>query len=329
MKPIFPDTNWQPVADLIRRSDSLMLTTHCNPDGDGIGSQLALYGALRAMGKRVTMHNRDGVPRIYTFLEHAGLIGKGDWPAAKDAPEVVISLDCGSFNRLGMPSDYLGGKTLINIDHHASNKEFGAVNVIDRRYCATGAMVYDLLLCLGATITTGIASAIYTAILTDTSRFRLANATAGVYRLAADLIDAGAEPWPISVAVYESHTLAGVNILKLCLNTLEIRDNGRSAWIHVDRQMYEQAAANVEDTEGLIDHVRGIEGVEVAVLLRSHEQDGNRWKVNFRAKTYADVGSLATSLGGGGHKHAAGCVLRGEYAEIEAKVRQAVSELLG
>jgi len=328
VRPIFPDTEWQPVINAIRQAESIMLTTHCNPDGDGIGSQLALYGALRAMGKKVVMHNRDGVPRIYTFLEHSGSIAQGDWPAANDAPEVVVSLDCGSFNRLGMPSDYLHEKMLINIDHHASNKEFGAINVIDRRYCATGAMIFDLLVTMEAPITAGIASAIYTAILTDTSRFRLANATADVYRLAADLIDAGAEPWPISVAVYESHTLAGVNILKLCLDTLEIRDNGRSAWIYVDREMYEKAGANVEDTEGLIDHVRSIEGVEVAVLIRSHEAGGDRWKVNFRAKTYADVGALATLLGGGGHKHAAGCVLKGEYAEIEAKVRQAVSGLL-
>ena len=329
MRPIFPDTDWRAVADAIREADSLMLTTHCNPDGDGIGSQLALYGALRAMGKRVMMHNRDGVPRIYTFLEHADKIGKGDWPAQEDLPSLVISLDCGSLNRLGMPDGYLEGKTLINIDHHASNKEFGAINVIDRRYCATGAMIYDLLVNMQASITAGIASAIYTAVLTDTSRFRLANATADVYRLAADLVDAGAEPWPISVAVYESHTLGGVNILKLCLDTLEIRDAGRSAWIYVDRDMYEKAGANVEDTEGLIDHVRSIEGIEVAVLIRSHELDGERWKVNFRAKTFADVGALASSLGGGGHKHAAGCVLKGSFAEVQTKVRQAVSELLG
>ena len=328
MKPVFPDRDWQAVIDAFAQAESIMLTTHCNPDGDGIGSQLALYDALTGLGKRVVMHNRDGVPRIYTFLEHANQVGRGDWPAAQDTPDLIVSLDCGSFNRLGMPAELAEGKLLINIDHHASNKEFGAINVIDRRYCATGAMIYDLLLAMNTSFTPAIASAIYTAVLTDTSRFRLANATSDVYRLAANLIDAGAEPWPISVAVYESHTLGGLNILKLCLDTLELSDGGRSGWIHVDREMYEKAGANVEDTEGLIDHVRSIDGVEVAVLIRCHESDGNRWKVNFRAKTYADVGALASRLGGGGHKHAAGCVLQGEFSEVREKVRQAVSQLL-
>lgn len=329
MKPIVPDTDWQPVIDAIGQADSILLTTHCNPDGDGIGSQLALYEALLALGKKPVMHNRDGIPRIYRFLEHAGQVQQGDWPAMEDAPELIISLDCGSFNRLAMPEAYLQGRTLVNIDHHASNKSFGNVNVIEHRYCATGAMVFDLLLAMDVTITATIASAIYTAVLTDTSRFRLANATADVYRMAADLIDAGAEPWPISVAVYESHSLGGLNILKLCLDTLEINDDGRSAWIYVNQEMYEQAGANVEDTEGLIDHVRSIENVEVAVLIRSHEAGDDRWKVNFRAKTFADVGSLASQLGGGGHKHAAGCVMRGDFTEVRSKVRQAVSQLLG
>lgn len=201
--------------------------------------------------------------------------------------------------------------------------------MIDHRYCATGAMIHDLLLAMNAPVTPGIASAIYTAILTDTSCFRLVNATADVYRLAADMIEAGAEPWPISVAVYESHTLAGVNILRACLDTLAIHDDGRSAWIYVDRGMYRETGANVEDTEGLIDHVRSINGVEVAVLIRSHESDDDRWKVNFRAKTFADVGALANRLGGGGHKHAAGCVLNGSFDEVMDRTRQAVSELLG
>jgi len=131
------------------------------------------------------------------------------------------------------------------------------------------------------------------------------------------------------VAVYESHSLGGLNILRLCLDTLEINDDGRSAWIYVNQEMYEQAGANVEDTEGLIDHVRSIEDVEVAVLIRSHEAGDGRWKINFRAKTFADVGSLASQLGGGGHKHAAGCIMRGDFTEVRSKVRQAVSQLLG
>jgi phosphoesterase RecJ-like protein len=189
-------------------------------------------------------------------------------------------------------------------------------------------MIFDLLLAMEVAFTVSIASAIYTAVLTDTSCFRHSNTSASIYRMAADLIEAGAQPWPISVAVYESKTLAGMNILTACLETLEIRDGGRSAWIYVNNEMYEKAGANIEDTEGLIDYARSIGGVEVAVLIRHHELE-DRWKVNFRAKTTANVGALANSLGGGGHKHAAGCVLGGSFDEVRDIIRQEVSQILG
>jgi phosphoesterase RecJ-like protein len=305
-----------------------VLLTHCNPDGDGIGSQLALYEALVSRGKQVSICNRDGIPRIYTFLTHAEQVQKYDWSSSQDSSDLIISLDCGSFKRLGMSQAVQNETTLINIDHHVSNRQFGDINIVDARYCATGAMIFDLLLAMQVTFTASIASAIYTAVLTDTASFRHSNTSASVYRMAADLIDAGAQPWPISVAVYESKSLAGMNILTACLETLEIRDGGRSAWIYVNNEMYEEAGANVEDTEGLIDYARSIGGVEVAVLIRHHELE-DRWKVNFRAKTTANVGALANSLGGGGHKHAAGCVLGGSFDEVRSIIRQEVSQVLG
>lgn len=328
MKLIFPDVDWMPVIEAIEQAGSIVLTTHCNPDGDGIGSQLALYEALVSRGKQVSMRNRDGIPRIYTFLTHAEQVQKCDWTPCQGSPDLVISLDCGSFKRLGMPQAIRNEITLINIDHHASNVQFGDINVADQRYCATGAMIFDLLLTMQVTFTASIASAIYTAVLTDTSSFRHSNTSASVYRMAADLIEAGAQPWPISVAVYESKSLAAMNILTACLETLEIRDSGLSAWIYVSREMYEKAGADVEDTEGLIDYARSIDGVEVAVLIRSHELE-DRWKINFRAKTTENVGALASSLGGGGHKHAAGCILNGSFDEVRAIIRQEVSQILG
>ena len=274
------------------------------------------------------MSNHDGIPRIFTFLRYAGEVQKSDWSSCRDHPDVIISLDCGSFKRLSMPEVIRNKVTLINIDHHISNAQFGDINIVDARYCATGAMISDLLLAMQVALSASMASAIYTSVLTDTASFRLNSASASVYRLAADLIDAGAEPWPISVAVYESKSLAGMHILTASLETLEMRDDGRSAWICVNREMYEKTGADVEDTEGLIDYARSIDGVEIAVLIRCHELDG-RWKVNFRAKTTTNVSSLASDLGGGGHQHAAGCVMQGSFEEVRAIIRQEVSQLLG
>ncbi|ATX81920.1 phosphoesterase RecJ domain-containing protein [Mariprofundus ferrinatatus] len=328
LQPQFCDVDWEPVIRAIEQADSIILTTHCNPDGDGIGSQLALYDTLTAMGKRVRMFNRDGIPRIYTFLEHAWNVERGHLQPQTHNCDLIISLDSGAKGRLGLSDDFFEGSTLINIDHHASNKLYGDYNLVDSRYCATGAMIFDLMIAMEMPLTVASASAIYTAILTDTASFRLASATASVYRMAADLVDAGAKPWPISMGIYESRPLAGLHILSACLETLEIHDEGRSAWLFITREMYEDTGADVEDSEGLIDYGRSIDGVEVAVLIRSDENDSNCWKVSFRGKTFADVGKLAGTLGGGGHHYAAGCLMRGSFDEVRDRVRSAVSTTL-
>ncbi len=191
----------------IKAAERIVLITHCNPDGDGIGAQQALYEALVDLGKQVSMHNRDGVPRIYTFLEHAQKVGRGSWPEAREqSADLIIALDCGAFGRLGMAPTFFAGATLLNIDHHASNKLFGDINIVDARYCATGAMIYDLMLALETPLSPAAASAIYTAIMTDTASFRLASATPDVYRLAATLIEAGGGPR--AVYGHSSHTTA-------------------------------------------------------------------------------------------------------------------------
>jgi len=321
---LFVDVDWQPVIDAMAQAEHIVLITHCNPDGDGIGAQQALYDVLSASGKHVRMHNRDGVPRIYRFLKYADKVGQGDWNETQSA-DLIIALDCGAFGRLGMPESFFAGATLMNIDHHASNKRFGDINLVDARYCATGAMIYDLMLAMGVSLNKASASAIYAAIITDTASFRLASATPAVYRMAAALVEAGAEPWPISVSIYESRSLAGMQMMTACLATLEIKHGGRSAWIYVTQDIYSQTGADVEDTEGLIDYARSIDGVEVAVFMRVDERNSDRWKISFRGKTWANVGDLAATLGGGGHAYAAGCILQGSLASVCEQVEQAVS----
>ncbi len=315
-------------AALLQGSDDILLTTHRNPDGDGIGSQLALYDALRRMGKRVRMHNRDGVPRIYRFLEHASEVGEGDWPVGSERPGLIVSLDCGARSRLGFGEDFFAGAPLLNIDHHASNSRFGEVNLVDADFCATGAIVRELMRELNAPLTPASASALYAALLTDTASFRLDTAGASAHRLAAELIEAGADPGGVARAIYESRSMQSLKLLRMCLDTLRLRDNGRSAWMHVDAAMYAESGAGVEDTEGLIDYARAIDGVEIAVFIRPEGKNGGRWKASFRGKTRADVGALAESLGGGGHRHAAGCALQGALEEVLARLEPEVSRVI-
>jgi len=329
MMPVFADTDWADVIRLIRQAEHIVLITHQNPDGDGIGSQLALFHALEGLGKKVSMHNLDGVPRIYRFLAGAEKVGKGSWLSTHAGGDLIISLDCGSLRRLGMPDSFFAGASLVNIDHHRSNEGFGDVCCVDHRYCATGAMIYDLLLALGIPLNRDIAAPLYTAILTDTGSFRLSSCTADVYRLAANLVEAGADPWFICRHVYEGMSLASLRLLGACLETLELHDKGCSAWIIVTEAMYEQTGSDVEDTEGLIDYARSIDGVEIAVFIRADVIRKNCWKVSFRGKTYANVGDLAARLGGGGHPHAAGCLLHGSLDEVYERLRPAVSDALG
>ena len=315
------------ICAAIRQADGILLTTHCNPDGDGIGSQIALFHVLSAAGRRVFMHNFDGVPRIYRFLEGSEHVGSGA-QVGEDDFDLIVSLDAGSRSRLGFADDALAGRKLAVIDHHATNECFGDLNLVDVSACATGAIVLDLIRRMQLPVSPAAANALYVTLLTDTTSFRNAGTTAPAHRMAADLIDAGAEPWPLARAVYESRTRAGFDLQMRCMQTLELHDGGKSAWLFVDEAMYRETGSDCEDTEGLIDLARALDGVQVAVFMRPGE-NGVSWKVTFRGKYDADVGALAASLGGGGHRHAAGCTMRGGFDEVRDKVARAVRALLG
>jgi len=310
----------------IQAARGILLTTHCSPDGDGIGSQIALYHALKSAGKTVYMHNRDGVPRIYRFLEGSDKVGTGEVFCAHDV-DLIISLDAGSKVRLGFPDAFFANRKLAVIDHHASNDCFGDINLIDISACATGAIVYELIQHLELPISAAAANALYVTLLTDTASFRNENATAEVHEMAVALIRAGAQPWPVAREVYESRSEAGFHLQMRCMQTLKMMDNGRSAWLYVDTDMYRDSGSDGEDTEGLIDLARGLLGVEVAVFMRPGD-DASSWKVTFRGKYDADVGALAVSLGGGGHRFAAGATMSGSFEDIRSKVQKAVTELL-
>lgn len=322
----FADVDWQAAIAALKSARAVVLTTHRTPDADGIGSQIALYHVLKGMGKQVAMCNRDVVPRICRFLPGADAIRVGECAATPEDADVIVSLDAGARSRLGMPDSFFAGCTLINIDHHISNSNYGDINMVDARYCATGAMIFDLIRALGVALPAESAQAMYAAVLTDTASFRLATVTPNVHRMVADLIDAGAQPAEVAAAVYGSHRACRFTLLRHALDTLAMHDDDRSAWLYVDDGMYRDSGGDAEDTEGFIDYARSIEGVLVAVFIRP-ETDGS-WKVSFRGRQGADVGALAAQLGGGGHRYAAGCTMQGSLDAVRQQVRQAVSAML-
>lgn len=310
----------------IRAARGIWLVTHCNPDGDGIGSQLALFDALHNAGFPVRMHNRDGVPRIYRFLDGSEHVGGGE-DVPDDDIDLIISLDAGSLPRLGFADSCFEGKKLAVVDHHVSNTRFGDINLVDVSACSTGAMVHKLIRRMDLPLSKSAASAVFVTLLTDTSSFRNASTTAEVHELAAEMLRAGAQTWPIARAVYEERSRACFDLQVRCMQTLELHHDGRSAWLHVDDAMYRETGADGEDTEGLIELGRALAGVQVAVFMRPGD-DATSWKVTFRGKYDIDVGALSVSLGGGGHRHAAGCTMQGDFAAIRDRVKEAIANVL-
>ncbi|MDQ6950200.1 MAG: bifunctional oligoribonuclease/PAP phosphatase NrnA [Mariprofundales bacterium] len=323
MRPV-RDLNWQPVLRQIAQADGVMLTTHQNPDGDGMGSMIALLLHLRSRGVRAFAHCADPVPRIYCFLAGSEMITHG--LGLPEKVDTIISLDCGAKGRLAQKEQFFSGSTLINIDHHASNKNFGDINLIDASYCSTGVMVHDFIAADQGELTVAMAEAIYVTVITDTGNFRHRGVTGDVHRLAAELVDQGVDPERVGHAVYSNNSHARMKLFGLALETMTFTHHDTVAWLYITEESYRQSGADVEDTEGLIDVAASVEKVEIAVFLRPHL--ANSWKVSFRSRGRIHVGDLAGQLGGGGHPNASGCQINGDLDAVRAQVKVEVDRAL-
>ena len=319
------DVNWKPLRDALLASRKVHVVAHVSSDCDTIGSQIALASLLRTLGVDVVMHNVDVVPRICRYLETSEQITCGDDAAVADC-DTVVAVDAGSFSRLGLSQAYVQGKTMVNIDHHASNTRYADINVVDARYCATGAMIYDFIQACDVPLNAVMASAIYAAVVTDTSSFQHITTTAATHRMVASLIDAGANVGQASQEIYQSFRKERFDLLGDALDSLTVEHDGYSAWIAVPYHLYAASGLTGEDSEGFIDYARNISGVRIAVFLR--EESPACWKMSFRSVPPYDVGRLALSLGGGGHQYAAGCMIRGTFQEVRQQVYDAVGVCL-
>mgnify|MGYP002409383695 FL=1 len=293
----------------------ILLLAHHNPDGDTLGCLLAL-GHYLAPGRQVTMVCADPVPDLYKFLPGWDrVLTNQEALALPGEYQLAIAVDASDLGRLGTGGEELLARChrVASIDHHATGEAFGDPAWIDPEAAATGELVYELL--LGA-ITPEIATALYTAIVTDCGSFRYANTTARTLAIASKLVEAGADPHGIATVVFETRSLASLRLLEQALATLQVTDDGKLGWMDLTEEMFQKAQADDTQGEGFVNYVRMIRGVRIAILFRENSQ---KVRVSFRSQDL-DVGKLAASFGGGGHMRASGCELPLPLATAKEKV---------
>ena len=321
----------QVIAEL-RAADKLLLTTHENPDGDALGSLLAMQWILEQLGKDSLMFmSPDEFPlpweyRAWTFDRR--LVGS---PPDDVAERTIVFLDCGNIDR--MPVDFLQveGLHILNIDHHHDNTRFGTVNLVCPVASSTAEMVWRIAKDLDVEITERIADALYTGLVTDTGRFMYENTSPTAHRMAAELIEAGVEPHQVYRRLFENLPFRRVKVLQRALSSVERLGDGVITVAHLEKEDYAETGAFETDSEGVVDHMRAVEGTAVAVLVRdllSEDRNGMR-KVSLRATdNRVDVSRVARDFGGGGHPQAAGFSTPLPYPELVERLRELVREQL-
>lgn len=313
-------------VNALMRYDNYILTTHLNPDGDALGSLTGLGLALSKTGKNVVMIMPHPIPATFQFMPGVRQIKKEvDLLAGFD---MAIAVDCTDLNRVGerVRDVFLHTEHIANIDHHISNRFFGNINIVDPQAAATGEIISDILQKSKISITPDIATNLYTALVTDTGSFRQQNTTAKSLRTAAFLLDCGAHYRVIQQNLYEQRSLESLRLLVSGLESLSLNESGTIAWMTITQKSLLDSGAAVEDSDGMIDYVKSLKGVEVGILFK--EADNGEIKVSFRSKNYLDVNQLASYFEGGGHERAAGCTISGEIKEVEHLVIQKTEEKL-
>lgn len=312
------------IVGLFRERDRFLIACHENPEGDAIGSELALALALRKTGKTATVLNSDPVPANLVFLPGADtVVFDGDGSGY----EVAVVLDCGSPERTGRVGAELRKCPLtVNIDHHVTNGRHGEVCLVDPEAAATGVLVYRVLDAMGVPIDPEIAVNLYVSILTDTGSFRYSNANPEAFEIAAEMVRRGVDPRIVSEQVYETRSRESVGLLGRVLSSLETASSGMVAAITTMRKDLADFGAKKDSLEGFINYPRSIEGVEVAVAFR--EEGDREIRVSFRSKGRVDVARIAAAFGGGGHRNASGCTVGGTLSEAKRRVFAALEEVL-
>ena len=311
------------VLDALEGREMAILTTHINSDGDGLGSEIALASWLRARGTQAYIVNPTPVPKSLAFVvpDEAWVVDPGD-PATRDlcdSADAAVVLDTGEVPRIGRVRPLIEGLATVVVDHHpAGDQPIPGVSFRDPTACATGELVFDIILATGGPWPSSSDLALYVAILTDTGSFRFSNSTPASHDIAADLVRRGVNPEVAYRRVYGSSPHRRLRLLQSALGELEVDAESRVAWMTIPSEAYERLGATADDIEGLVDYPREVEGVEVGLLFRSVTKGGI--KVSFRSNGEVDVNELARRFGGGGHVRASGARIEGELERVRGDV---------
>lgn len=313
------------IAAALRASESVVVLSHVRPDGDAFGSQFAMALSLRELGKQVTAWNEDGLLEKYSFLPGSELIT--NLPAEPQKFDLAIALDTAVQTRLGTPAEFVRASKWINIDHHPTNPRYGDLVYIDPTAPATGQILFELLASEGLPINRDIAENLFVAISTDTGSFQYSNTTARTFEIGAELLRHGVNVGRVSQLLYDSYPRRRVELLRDLLGTMRIEGGGKVAAFSLSLEVTRRLGVKPEDNEGLIDHLRAIEGVVVAVFFE--ELIEQKVRVSMRSKSEAaDAAAICQEFGGGGHKLAAGARVRGTLAEVESRVMKAICDVV-
>jgi bifunctional oligoribonuclease and PAP phosphatase NrnA len=302
------------IRDEIMRRQRFLLTSHARPDGDSIGSQLAMAFALQALGKQVRIVNADAAPEHYQ--EFPGM-DRIEIAASTSADvDAVIVMECSDLTRTGVSG--LENQFLINIDHHAGNRMYGAVNWHDESAAACGEMVFDVIRELGVPLTYEIATHIYLAILTDTGSFHHSNITPRTFDICRQTVGAGVNPATMARRVFDSNSFGKLKLIGALLDSMELLDEGRLAVLYMDDAMLDACSCTNNDTEGLINLPLTAREIQAVVFFKVGPQAEVR--VSMRSKYDVDVRQVAAAFGGGGHKNAAGFTVSGSLGEMRPRI---------
>ncbi len=304
----------QQIREELLRARRILITSHVKPDGDSIGSQMAMAYALRALGKDVRLVNRDQAQPALLAFPGVSEIEIAD--RADGEFDVVLVMECSDLARTGLEG--LDRYRLVNIDHHPGNALYGTINWFDGNAAACAEMVFDVIRCLGVPVTRDIATHIYVAILTDTGSFHYSSISPRTFDICRQLLEAGADPVSIARNVFDSNNIGRLRLFGAVLGSVELDSSGRLAAIYLDKAMARAAGGTYDDTEGLVNLPLTVKEILAVVFFK--EAEANEYRISLRSKGAIDIGEVAKRFGGGGHKNAAGCTVPGSLAEVRQQV---------
>ena len=310
----------------LKKAQNILIISHAKPDGDAIGSSIALGLALKQLNKQITIYNKSKINQKYhTILPSTRLIKKNI--ENYDSYDTAIFLDCSRINMAGNAGEKISKiGTIINIDHHKTNTKYGNFQYINSQAASTTEMVYNLILKMKISLNKEIADAIYLGLLTDTGSFRYSNTNIKTYEICANLMKLDVNPFLIAQAAYGNYSVNRIRLLKVVLDTIELFENGQIAIMLLTSEMIKKTGASHEDTTGLLDYAINIKQVKMAALIKEYsieaetEEDTYKYSVSLRSNGHIDVSTIALTFEGGGHPSASGFLINCELVELKAKL---------